>query len=366
MLKDLIITECNLERRDNVDAIVETRACPPQRNDRNAIQLLGVDFIRNKNLGGSIGLVVNQPSCYTVSMRDVLFRSNIYAKGNQMSSLNTVENIRLVRNRLWRNARRPEPQFYFPESSNAIVHNMSAEGGSGTVLKVTHGAIDIQNSKFLRNAAKESVVIASASTVLISSSRFFSNTCEENGAAVSLFERSFAHFSSVDFELNSALSGGAVYLDSAFDILMTRCSFLGNTAADEGGALRILEEGHVVISQSIFEGNRAASGGALSLARVGMETTISNSTFIGNSAEISGGALHLFGSETEVNQDCLFEDNRASFHGGALYMIAMEETDRIYLRDSIFKRNRAHLGGRVSLSIHQFALWNGRWCILSD
>jgi predicted outer membrane repeat protein len=72
-----------------------------------------------------------------------------------------------------------------------------------------------------------------------------------------------------------------------------------------------------------FTGNEARSGGALASFRPA-RTTFSRCTFIDNSALEDGGALYLFGQQTaDPLANCLFAGNHANARGGAVFATAV-------------------------------------------
>lgn len=210
---NLIIRGCDLAAKDAVVAIVETDSCSHPSAERAVIQLHNVEFVKNRNQGGAVGLVVTEPSCYKVIMQHVQFRSNQYADSSAFSHKNVLEDVLLDGNKNLKRVTTTKPLFFFPRESDTTVHRLSAKYNKGTLLHADGGMIDMQGSDFSGNSARiRGAIVASASDVSISSSVFDSNSCKRKGAAVTLSDGSNGKFDSVQFTNNSALDGGALFL----------------------------------------------------------------------------------------------------------------------------------------------------------
>lgn len=103
------------------------------------------------------------------------------------------------------------------------------------------------------------------------------------------------------FENCSAVSGGAVYLDSSAS-RVEGCRFLQNHASNSGGGLYAFSHSARIVS-CYFEGNTANSGGGLIVAQPSTGPNyISGCTFVANSATDFGGGIYISASAGHVLQ----------------------------------------------------------------
>ena len=105
-LSNISIEGCDLKGDDAVPAIIEVVDCPSPFIDPADIQLQYVDFIGNRNLGGSIAVAVQEPSCFRVEMQNVTFDSNLYTEASQLGLENQLRNVSLISNELSRRDRK--------------------------------------------------------------------------------------------------------------------------------------------------------------------------------------------------------------------------------------------------------------------
>ena len=155
------------------------------------------------------------------------------------------------------------------------------------------------------------------------------------------------------FANNSAVKGAAVLADAVDALVITDCIFRGNGAAISGGAIAA-EAVVTKVFESTFIENKSQYGGAIA-AFSGL--LISRSAFRGNEAGASGGALHVnyryydpideVGSYSYIGLfKSTFVNNRADGSGGAVHNIMNVD---LKTGDCIFKRNRASVGGGLSI-----------------
>jgi hypothetical protein len=116
---------------------------------------------------------------------------------------------------------------------------------------------------------------------------------------------------------HSALQGAGLYMFTGGTVIISNCSFTGNTAASSSGAL-YLYSGITTISGSTFSGNVAGgSGGAIENRFGGPTTTIINSTIANNSATGNGGGIQI-DTGTMNLYNCTISNNKASGAGGGI------------------------------------------------
>lgn len=282
--------------------------------------MLRVNFENNVNRNGSVGLHVDDPSCHTLKMEDVEFRSNQYKRSAQLSLQNELESVRLIRNKVIRNDTSECRLLSFTRESNSVVKEMLAEENTGTVLAVFGAAIRISRSSFKGNSKSEGDVIAENSALDIDTIFSDSTSCGGCGTAVSLFDGSNATFSFVRFVNNVAYdSGGAVYLrGSSANFASVR--FVNNFASLYGGAVSLWDGCKATFSSVRFVNNSADEfGGGAASIRGGSNAIFSSVRFVNNSAEASGGAVLLRGGSANFSF-VRFLNDFADLDGAAVYL----------------------------------------------
>ena len=150
-------------------------------------------------------------------------------------------------------------------------------------------------------------------------------------------------------------NGGSALVNRGMLTIMD-CTFTGNSGY-EGGA--IFNYGNVVVHNSTFTGNKATYGGAIANGDYTYPAgtlTVADCTFIGNTASNDGGAIwhyndpiYLFsgGNGTLTVDNCIFAGNTASNDGGAVYGY----NGTMNITGSNFENNAANSGNGG-------AIWN--------
>ena len=166
----------------------------------------------------------------------------------------------------------------------------------------------------------------------------------QSNVTLSLFIKN-SSFTGNRIEGNSYSEGGAIVADKVFvfDSNFTRNSAgpdLGNSSGASGGALSVL---HRLVALGVrFEHNSAERGGAITVSSLG-KAEISNCTFVSNSAHEDGGAIEGYGNlkivKTEFVSNSAGYDSYYGGQGGALRV-----NGEIELRECIFKSNQVHYG----------------------
>lgn len=172
---------------------------------------------------------------------------------------------------------------------------------------------------------------------------FLGNTAAGSGGMYS--NVGYANIDTCIFEGNSAVSGGVfggLFLDMVGRAELRSTLFLHNEA-NRGGALGGYNCGAILITDCVFRDNQAkgVDGGALQI--VTSDVDILNSKFIDNSALRNGGAVHLAISHVSSISGSYFDSNSAAFGSGSgLYVSAV--TDFV-VKNNTFMGNQAPFGG---------------------
>ena len=127
---------------------------------------------------------------------------------------------------------------------------------------------------------------------------------------------------------------------------VSNCVFFKNEAT-EGGAVYNYDRSNPTFRNVNFDSNSAESGGAI-VDRVGVKSQLNRCNFHNNYAKWRGGAVYFdYGSRPTI-VDCKFTENRTDGHGGATYIISRAsqlENSVVTVRDSVFRGNEARLRG---------------------
>ena len=200
------------------------------------------------------------------------------------------------------------------------------------------------NCSFINNTAccGGAVVLNFANNLI--NSTFTNNNAVYGGAILSnITENGALEIRNLKFEENSAVEGGACYLNQ--DNIKIIDSVFNKNNATYGGALKI-QSNNITVKNSTFTANMVnKSGGAIFIG--GDDVKILNSTFLSNIAihndSISdsglGGAIYVGGSQSVID-GCEFKFNQAK-NGSAIYFD--KKSKNISLTGNNFHDNHAYI-----------------------
>lgn len=195
--------------------------------------------------------------------------------------------------------------------SNTLFDSNKACGdGDSGAISIANGVVNITNSQFNENTSNWGAgaiyAYLASDGLTIKNSEFIANKAPWIGA-VGIFSNVETVISDTLFEKNEATAindgGGALFLGSESNTVLSNVTFIDNVSATVGGAIatRVAEnEG----------GSKNNNSNAL--------LTIINSTFIGNSAATNGGAIDNYFANGSSVTNTTFTDNSAT-NGGAIY-----------------------------------------------
>ncbi len=246
----------------------------------------------------------------------------------------------------------------------------SALGVDGGALLITGGNENsIYNSKFVSNHADSDsggAILLQNGVLNIDNTYFEGNTAKQSGAifTYSTQENTLNITKSV-FDNNKALGVGAV--QAMYRANISDTVFKNNVATtdtDGAGALFIGAVGKAMLNHVTFENNEADyRGGAISTRSADLgnnkdaKLDVLNSTFIGNKAGTTGGAFdnYLYSSVTDdiavYFENVMFDTNKAAL-GGAVYNHGAEDragnTASTHINGATFIGNIAtYAGGAI-------------------
>ncbi|MFH1314215.1 MAG: right-handed parallel beta-helix repeat-containing protein [Candidatus Eisenbacteria bacterium] len=206
----------------------------------------------------------------------------------------------------------------FPSFENCAITDNHCETRGGGVVCEDFSAPTFTDCIFSDNSAggdigpsqsKGGGLYSFYSALTLINCTFSGNTAASGGAIYS--RTANATLVGCTFETNSAREGGAVLSTLHGSIVVSACTFTGNSATLAGGGLcHWYTTGSATIIDSEFLANSAQAGGGMAAAGV-CTLTVSGCTFTGNSAT-TGGAIAY-----ECNTGTLEKTTMAFNTGGA-------------------------------------------------
>ena len=209
------------------------------------------------------------------------------------------------------------------------------KGTEGTYAEITNSIFS--NNKAMNTTSSGSnggaIYISSKSDAIISGCTFSENSAVKNAGAIGIYNGATVQLTDSSFNKNTALSGGAVYLSTDTVVKMNGVDFTENAAL-------------------MTETGSGGNGGAIyySLAKL----TLKNASFNNNSADNNAGAVYQHASSMTLDNTCSFTGNKAAAHGGAFYLTYSTNADGtkngsvLNVENTEFKGNSALAGGAIS------------------
>lgn len=117
--------------------------------------------------------------------------------------------------------------------------------------------------------------------------------------------------------------GGGIYLDGNYNINISYCNFIQNTAESGGGGILSSNNstGPLYINNCLFQGNHSGESGG-GLAYSGNQINIKNTEFIENTSVASGAGFYCnVSAQIPGFVNCFFSKNIAEEKGGGIYII---------------------------------------------
>lgn len=164
------------------------------------------------------------------------------------------------------------------------------------------------------------------------------------GAGFLLSGAGEVRFDDCVFSSCSAESGGAALLiTNRARVTLERCS-VTDTPEEGGPAVSLFDFAHLETTGCVFENNRSVFVGAAVSTVNDCTISLHDSVFRNNSCS-HGGALNISSGGGQID-NCVFEGNHATGNGGVLHYAGMDG-DAITIRGSSLVRNSATTGGAV-------------------
>ncbi len=167
-----------------------------------------------------------------------------------------------------------------------IFYSNQVSGGAGGAI-YSQGPLHLANCTFSNNTANGGGAISSESGSLTATDCFFLNNQSSGNFGGAISTSVAANIESCRFETNSAVQGGAISLSGT---------------------------SHQIFN-SVFQGNATPQSNGGALQNSASALLVSNCTFFGNSAGFYGGAIYNL--QTITFENCNFLSNRVSQAGGS-------------------------------------------------
>jgi predicted outer membrane repeat protein len=240
-------------------------------------------------------------------------------------------------------------------NNSKFLNNQAASGFSGGAIE-SYGPLNITNSEFAFNKAgnggalfpRESTTIAT-----ITGSNFHdnqtTNTTNGWGGVMLVWNGAQMNIDSTNFTSNTARQGGAIYVTSVSVMTITNSTMTSNqaTIANGGG---IANNGTTTLYTSTLNGNTAPDGGGI--FNSGGATLILNySSLSNNMASQFGGGISNSGTATLNNS--ILSGNTVTQTGGAIYNVGTAT-----LNNTVLRGNSASIGGGLTANIGMTTLNN--------
>ena len=309
-------------------------------------------FVSNKALTDG-GAIVIQGEVH-LKMTKCFFEDNICQRfGAAITATGTttleIQDTIFTRNRavLDGGAIDVEQQSYLCMIDCTFEDNRAGRLG-GVISAAFNATLEIKATNFTGNSAAQGGVIdvQQVSILRMADCTFEGNSADRYGGAIFCGYNITLDTQDTNFTRNRGSQGGAICVQHASNLHVTKCTFEDNHAEQNGGAIDGAFNATLDILETNFIRNTASQGGAYYVDQQSL-LRMTDCTCEGNHAEQLGGAIGSSNTTIEIH-DCTFEGNHAD-QGGAIFVI-FNVTLGIHKTD--FTRNTAFQGGAIYVS-HQ-------------
>ena len=190
-----------------------------------------------------------------------------------------------------------------------------SEGADGGVMWLTGATVDVTDSRFVDNIARDdggAVYLSNGSTMTVAGSVFYDHYASDKGGVFFVIDSTLSIVDSTG-RWNAAGDDGGVIYGQNGTMNISRSTFTENHAGDQAGVIWLNRDNRVTIDNSTFSGNNADQWcGVLRVAGTDVDNTVTvvNSTFYGNSAKTRGTIGS--GNPNTLLVNCIFAGNTAT------------------------------------------------------
>jgi predicted outer membrane repeat protein len=204
------------------------------------------------------------------------------------------------------------------ESVQVLANNAKDQGGAIYCYVGTGGTLTINNSRFEQNTAlKGGAIYNDGCAATINNSTFQTN----KGGAVSSFGGAVFNAPTATltvnnsrFKGNSALDGGALYIDSGAIANLNAVTLEANSGGYGGG---VENSGAVTITDSLLNLNLVTGSGG-GIWNLGGTVTLQRTTVSNNSA-FEGGGINSYGNHLQISDANITGNIATGTHGGGIF-----------------------------------------------
>lgn len=289
-------------------------------------------FVKNKS---TTGAVIVDASSATVIVNDGIFGEWI-----DLNEDGVVDNNENYGNKSEGNI----GLFYVKNltiNGGSFAYNQANNSDLSAMFRATN--IVINGGKFSNNtlnigSGNEDVITVSllkANKLEINDGIFENTTSLRGGSVVGMMANGVAIIKNATFKNNTALVGGAIYINKNVTAVIENCEFIGNSATGtyettklDGSATTASGGGAVygigcilTVKNCLFKENTTTKlGGAITVYDAKETTKVFSSEFIKNTAVEGAGACKAQARGTFFVYDSTFKGNESFSHGGAIYL----------------------------------------------
>ena len=223
--------------------------------------------------------------------------------------------------------------------TDCVLNNNSVTGSAGAV-RIFNGSSDMKSTDFTANTARNQGGGIDAfydSYLYIEDCVFLNNSADNKAGALSVHSRTTVEINNASIIQNSVTDfAGAVGAFASATLIFRDTNFTNNTGK-LGGAIGMQQTSDVYLINCLFQGNHGWSQSGAIFAGLNSTLKIDKCSFIGNSAVEDGGAITVRNSKCDI-QHSEFQNNKAQTRAAALALLVGSSVD---IRDTNLTRNTA-------------------------
>jgi predicted outer membrane repeat protein len=225
------------------------------------------------------------------------------------------------------------------DSNGGVMETGKTEGGGA--IAAIDAIVNVDNCAFFDNTAVDggAVYVDRGGQLTVNATQFKANSADLTGGAVVAHMKSKVNFmGSSTFEANTAASGGAIAATDTSTISIVASTFRSNHASSQGGAASISDSASFNVSDVIFEQNVGEYGGAVNIQGT-REASFSRSRFLRNSASVRGGAFFCQALDKVDMLELSLTSNSAK-SGGCIFWHSIDDLAPVYpCKDCVMTNN---------------------------
>ncbi|PRP74673.1 adhesin-like protein [Planoprotostelium fungivorum] len=241
--------------------------------------------------------------------------------------------------------------------TNTRVTRGSALYGGGVHIEGTWLRSAVYNGAYSTCSATEGAgmaVMVQSQSFDLTGTFFESCSSQQSGGAISFTTAAFlknVHIESVYIQNSSAIFGGGIGLFSQGELISMNNVTIHSCASLRGAAIytNIATTTDLEVHNSLFTTGQSDDSGALYINSAG-SVTVSRSNLSNNIANVNGGSMYILGSTSVTLTDLQFINNVAGSNGGALDIVCRSGSLVVEIVRCNFSRNSGQTGGAIYAS----------------